>query len=363
MGKYTKDSRGYYRTNVQLGYDSSGKRIRKALFARTIKELEEKIIQAKTNKPIKESTMSLEEYALNWFNIYKANSSINTKAMYDNIINKHIVPNIGHIPLDKLVKSDVQELININFDKYETCNKILLTIRQILDSAIDDELLSKNIAKNITLPPKPKSSKRSLTKSEKQAILASNLNDMQRAYINVLLYSGLRREEALALTKKDISDGYIIVNKAIIFDKNTPVLSTTKNETSNRKVPIPNKIFEELKKYSDKVNTLYLFTKKDGTLMTHSSYVKFWNNVIKELNAAIQTDSEKKMNVKPITGLTAHIFRHNYATMLYYSNISIKQAAALMGHTDTKMILNVYSHLDEERENVIEKINEFVNIS
>lgn len=43
--------------------------------------------------------------------------------------------------------------------------------------------------------------------------------------------------------------------------------------------------------------------------------------------------------------------------MLYYSGISIKKAAALMGHTDTKMIMQVYAHLDDEKEQTSEKIN------
>ena len=60
-----------------------------------------------------------------------------------------------------------------------------------------------------------------------------------------------------------------------------------------------------------------------------------------EKNNAL-TDAEKKMNIKPISGLTAHIFRHNYATMLYYSGISIKKAAQLMGHANTKMIMEIF---------------------
>lgn len=69
-----------------------------------------------------------------------------------------------------------------------------------------------------------------------------------------------------------------------------------------------------------------------------------------------------KKEICPITDLTAHIFRHNYATMLYYSGISIKKAAALMGHTDTKMIMQVYAHLDDEKEQTSEKINACIKI-
>ena len=65
---------------------------------------------------------------------------------------------------------------------------------------------------------------------------------------------------------------------------------------------------------------------------------------------------------RPIHDLTAHIFRHNYATMLYYSGISLKKAAALMGHADTKMIMEVYSHLNEQKEQTETKLNSFIKM-
>lgn len=43
--------------------------------------------------------------------------------------------------------------------------------------------------------------------------------------------------------------------------------------------------------------------------------------------------------------------------MLYYSGISQKKAVELMGHSDIKMIMEVYAHLDEEKESVQEKLN------
>ncbi len=61
---------------------------------------------------------------------------------------------------------------------------------------------------------------------------------------------------------------------------------------------------------------------------------------------------------KPIQGLTAHIFRHDYCTQLCYQvpRISTKMIAKMLGDTE-KMVLDVYSHIDEEKEDVIGAIN------
>lgn len=82
--------------------------------------------------------------------------------------------------------------------------------------------------------------------------------------------------------------------------------------------------------------------------MTKSGYDKMWSQIIKKMNLA----AGGKDNLQVIHGLTAHIFRHNYCTSLCYQipNISTKKIAQLMGDTEA-MVLNVYSHIREEKEN------------
>ena len=66
---------------------------------------------------------------------------------------------------------------------------------------------------------------------------------------------------------------------------------------------------------------------------------------------------------EPITGLTAHIFRHNYCTMLCYQipKISIKRIAQLLGDTE-RMVLDVYNHVVMEKEDAAGAVNDAVNI-
>jgi integrase len=64
-----------------------------------------------------------------------------------------------------------------------------------------------------------------------------------------------------------------------------------------------------------------------------------------------------------VEGLTAHIFRHNYCTELCYQvpTISTKMIARLLGD-DERMVIEVYSHLVEERESTYDAINEIFNL-
>ena len=176
----------------------------------------------------------------------------------------------------------------------------------------------------------------------------------------LLFYFGLRRGEALALTKADIDlkKNLLYVNKTIVFDKNNPVIkSGAKSDAGNRIIPIPESAGVFLREFVRTVDTFYLFPGKNAETLSKSQYVRMWERVVKKMNEAVTTERERLIGAEPITGLTAHIFRHNYCTMLYYSGISQKKAVELMGHSDIKMIMEVYAHLDEKKEAVQEKLS------
>ncbi len=201
MAKYKKRSDGRYATTVMVGYKPDGKPNNIFLSAKTEKELREKIFELKmkikTGEAIKTSDTLLKDYADSWLDTYKASASINTKAMYINVINSHIKPEIGHLPLNKIVRSDIQKLINDRQEHPRTCEIIRLTLVQIFNSAIDDKLLHENIAKKVTLPKRHKSEKRALTELEKEAIKKADFTQTERALVMLLFYFGLCRKKPL----------------------------------------------------------------------------------------------------------------------------------------------------------------------
>lgn len=344
-----------YEKKITLGRDKDGKLIRKSIYGKSQREIERRAFQAKQewllNNPARpDNDIAFMTFARKWLATSKQHASINTRAMYDNVIEKHLAPELNDLYFSEIVQSDLQTIINTNFDKYETCNKIKLTLRQIYSAAVDNDIeihRTVNI-KKLILPKKEKNEKRALTAEETQALTKAELNDKQRAFLYILYYCGLRREEALALEVKhiDLKGKHIKVSQALVFDKNTPVIERTKNSYSCRLVPIPSVFVPFLRDYTRDKQGL-LFTMANGEPLTHSSFVKFWQGIQKALSVYAPTAES----------LTPHLFRHNYATLLYYSDVSRKKAAEIMGHADTTMIDKVYAHLDELKENTNEKID------
>ena len=353
-----KNASGYYEKRIDIGHHpETGKRIRKAIRAKSIAELDRKVFafkqELKSKAPVPDEDITFSAYAERWFRT-KATKSINTRNMYRLYLDRTLIPELGELYFTEINFNMLQDIINRSFSHPNTCYKLRLTLKQIYEAAADEGL--PNTAFNfrrLVMPPKKKIvEKRALTDEEKEAIFKADLTDMERAYIYVLYYAGLRREEALALDRSsfDFVKKTVTVSKVVVYDRNRTVVcdDTAKNEYSLRTVPLPSPCIDVLKSYSESVDG-YMFRSANSTLpLSRTAYQDFFDRIRKKLLSLAPSAKT----------LTAHIFRHNYATMLYYSNISIKQAAKLMGHGSTQMITEVYAHLDEKKERTAEKLEE-----
>jgi site-specific recombinase XerD len=62
--------------------------------------------------------------------------------------------------------------------------------------------------------------------------------------------------------------------------------------------------------------------------------------------------------------VSPHVFRHTYATMLFYAGVDMKAAQYLLGHSSATTTLEIYTHLDKSKVfSNVEKINNFIESS
>ena len=367
--KYSKSKDGYFRAKVWDGtYNADGSKHRINLISKkSSADLEKKVNTFKDRVAKREYVsvcdISLYEYALEWLDTYKVNRSRNTYLMYRNIIDKHII-DLADIPLQSLTHARLQVLINDRSDRPRTCQQLLLTLRQVLKSAAKSQLIPINVSyelfDGLELPTYKSKEKRALTDLEIKAIKTADFTDREKCFVYLLYGCGLRRGEALALTKYDISleKSEISISKSMAFDVNKSYIKETKTARGQRTVPMPRYLFDFLKEYIKTVNN-YLITKLDSSEMTLSSFEKMWEQIIKKMNiAAGGTDT-----IRIIHGLTPHIFRHNYCTRLCYQvpAISTKMIAKLLGDTE-KMVIDVYSHILVDKEQVNNSIETAISL-
>ena len=375
--RYKKNSRGVYHTRLSTGkFTDEGKPIILDLYSSiSSADLERKVAEAKYKLQIGEysapSNITFRMYSEKWLSIYTVGLADKTIEFYTQLLHS-INKDIGHIKLQQLQVSDLMNMISIHIEHYRTISGMLQLTRRILKQAIKDKIIHDDISDGIRIKkPVKKESRRALYDYEKEAIQKSDFTSKQKAYIYILFYTGLRKEEALGLMPNDFDfkKKLVTVNRALQVGKNRTLtkIKPPKNDSSIRSVPIPDEAIPFLKSYINTLDSIYLFTSPEGELMTQSQYRRFWDGILFALNKAAMPENQFKLimkipskNRKPnykINTLTSYIFRHNYGTMLYYSGISLKQAVKLMGHTDEKMLIQIYAHLDSQKEQLSEKIN------
>ena len=361
------------------------------IYARTPQELYSQYIEMNykinANKFISKSDIKFNKYAEEWFEINISNKEIATQNSVKNRI-KHINEYIGHIKLSDIKPNDIQKMVTGLQSRGFTdlTNRTLMECKRILENAVVNDYIEKNPANGISKIRYVKNERIPLTIEEDKKVLDLAFKHKYGLFILVLRYCGLRPEEAVALETVDVDlkNKRIFINKAVSLAQNQPILKATKT-LKNRTVPIPDLIFEPLKErvmFCTDNQIKYIFTKESDNysmwtkqaLKTHlGTFLNALNKEAKEKIKSLTKELEKNPNNKrkiqkeieiennKIMSFTYYQLRHSYCTMLYYANLGVKEAQKLMGHSSAKMVYDIYTHLDSEKDNSTNSINTYLN--
>ena len=344
-----KRADGRYCKNICVGYHPDGKRKFRTIYGKTIKEVEhlerEIKLSIETGTYIEENNITVGEWAKEWLETYKKCLKPNTYNVYKYCISAHF-DEIGNIRLKDLKLTHLQKIVNslLQTDNKRAAEIFKSTISQMLDKAVDNELLLKNVSSKIQLPKKQKKQKRSLENKEIDEILSLEISPQVKCFIKIMLYCGLRRGEAWALSKDDIDfkNNTVSVSKTVYFDTTEgrkTMIGTPKSNSSNRIIPIPNVLIADLKEHIKKIKGEHLF-EVNGELMKDYQFKKMWDDFKK---VYVRDISEVKSDITP------HIFRHPYVKLklkilsAYFSRIF--GAKVLNFPLDFKSVIGIYANL------------------
>ncbi len=146
-----------------------------------------------------------------------------------------------------------------------------------------------------------------------------------------ILYTGLRRGEALALRYEDIDrkSNLVFVTKSVYYVNNKPYIKEPKTEAGKRAVPL----LAPLKDVLPKNKKGYIFCDDDG-------------NLLKEYRVE---DLLIKYRRETQTEFTPHQLRHAYATILHENGVAAKDAQEVLGHAQISTTLDIYTEFRESR--------------
>lgn len=329
-----------YQQKVIIGTDESGKPIVKWAVGDTQKDFQEAIyrILSKVRQPEAaelEAAKLFGEYASEWMETFKKpRLKGNTYSQYKSKLNI-LTDAFGDRDIPAITQKDIQIFLNGLQGRAESYVRDILNIlRQILDSAVDDEIIRRNPArsKRIINPSDTKYERRALTEQERKQIVngfSSVERRDDRLYLAFLFYGGMRPGEVLGLRWDDIDreSGVIRIRQAVATHGNGGVIGSTKTAAGKRDIPLMPQLIRLLEPFG---KAGLVFSKEDGSPYTGQMRKRMWERISKQIE---------------LKDITPYNLRHTMATMLREAEVDIKATQSIMGHANAKITLDIYSHL------------------
>jgi integrase len=253
---------------------------------------------------------------------------------------------------DELIKNitarDVQVFIKrfaddgIRTMSRKTVSNQLMVISQIFKHGIVSGDCENNPAQSVTVPKGLKTTKRTAAAETDEEIIKRTPDVWLFPYF--ILYTGMRKGEALALTGADIDipNRTITVSKSVYFDSDRPNIKSPKTKAGYRTVPILDPLLPYLPKL-----------KKDEYLFSAAT------DPHKPMGYGLFRLRMQKYHEKTGTTFGAHQLRHSYATILFECGVDPKTAQHLLGHAQISTTMDIYTDFREKSaKNIAQEINE-----
>lgn len=338
------------RRKIVIAYNDDGTPVYKDIQGTSQEEINQKIVQAYIEsgriyelmpglaaftEPSK-SGMLLEEYAEKWLS-RKRKLKQNTVVRYRKNLKEYILPCLGKKALEEISVDDVQAMMDrYSHLAHKTIKGALAVLSQIMKYAVDDGLIKRNPcdSHDLEIPSDRKTEREALPIDQYKDILANlpKLNRHDQRYMGLLMYTGMRRGEALGLCWEDIDleNNMIHIQRNVTHpQQNIPIVTTPKTKAGRRSIPIDDNLMELLQPMEEEG---YILSGKEP--MTLSSFRSMMIRINKEID---------------LHGATAHILRHSYLTYAVGETTDYKTVQGISGHADIGTLLNRYAHPQDNK--------------
>jgi integrase len=296
------------------------------------------------------ANLTVGQYLTSWLaDSVKGTVSRATYDGYKRDVYHHIIPELGRRKLKELTPGDIRRLYRKMADKGlkdRSIEYVHTTLRKSLKAAIVDRLINYNPTdgvRPIKTPAGAAKESKVLAPYQVKVLLEEAAESRFEALYVVAIYTGLRRGELLGLkwTDADLDKGTLRVQRSLDVDG---TFKTPKNQAARRTLKLTSRALEALKAHKVRQNAERL---QAGTRWQDHNLV-FPNTIGKPMNAGNFYRREFQPLLKRAglanEGFTIHSLRHTFATTLADRGIHPSTPQKMLGHSDIRMTLSIYTH-------------------
>lgn len=365
-------------------YDESPTPKRHFVYGKTQAEVKKKLKERNDLVEQARKEMEVPQHLGGWIRYYLVNYKKNeiketTYSTYWRYYRKHIKDSaIAGILLEKLTANDLQRFYNAKLAEgfnVKTVKHIQVIVNAALAQAEKMHIIRDNVNRLTTLPKKKTYHASVLSVDEIKIILQETKEEELYPIIAVVLFTGLRKGEAMALKWKNVD----FVRKELHVEGSLCLIETDlekddmekqhgkyvykilepKTEKSKRIIPMNDIVIEALqiqKDRQEKLKKKYKAVYRENDLV----FARYDGWYLGQKNFML--DYHKFLEKYHIHSIRFHDLRHSFASLLLNAGESPKVIQDLLGHSTITTTMDIYAHVSKEAKvKTIQTFDEILN--
>ena len=306
---------------------------------------------------VKPSRITLAEFLRQWLTDY-ATTNVRPRTLegYRGIVQAHLIPKLGSVPLSELQPSHLQHYYSNALENGRLDGKLgglsprsVLHHHRVLSEALSHGvkwgLVVRNVAQ-VTDPPRPGRAEMAILDTAAiRRLLETSQGIVYRPMIHLALYTGLRRSEFLGLRWADVDLEMATLSVIQVIHKlrdGRIVFQEPKTAKGRRLVSLSPTAVLALRAHREKheadraslgttlADNALVFSQPDGSPFLPDTVSHAFAKIVRR--AGLQ-------------GIRLHDLRHAHASMMLRRGVHPKIVQERLGHSTISVTLDTYSHV------------------
>lgn len=273
-------------------------------------------------------------------------ASERSRCNYQNVLNCHVYPALGEIPLQEVTAQQIGSLLlkkQAAGLKAGTRIKIYTVLSSLFRRAFQGEYITADPMDRV---PRPRPGKSEMRQTEVQAFDSRELRYILECagkepliwetFINLMVDTGCRRGEILGLKWDcvDLEEGQLLICRNLCYTPEAGIYLDTPKNGKSRKIWLSPEVTALLKRLRQESSSDFVFAAGRGGGPMHPDtptrhFARFG----------------KKYGIE---GFHPHKLRHSFASVAIRSGADIASVSEKLGHADKAITLRIYTHSNEE---------------
>ena len=366
------DQRKLYYVSMELGRDENGKRIKQYRTFPTLaaarnglrdfhaglereRELERKLAPAQE--------LDLSHWLEYWMDsIVRPNRAETTVYAYQKIIDNHIDPALGTVPLKRLTPKMVQEYYTetqrANGLSSNTMRRHHDLLSSALRSAVRQDVIPASPMERVE-PPRVRTTESYFYNNQELKLLYQKIEgNILELAVKLAGSLGMRREEICGLKWEnvDLQRHLVLIREARTAYGATIVQKETKNRSSVRTLYLPDEVYllleqEQARQQQERCLQSPTYNPTDHVILDAKG-VPYSPN-------ALSLAFTRFVRKNDLPRLTFHGLRHTFATIASCQGASLFDIGKALGHATPATTGRIYTHLvDRTHEELVQRVSD-----